>query len=282
MYGLSPPTRGNRIAGQRRIVKPGSIPAHAGEPKALHGRILYPAVYPRPRGGTGGVSPASLVREGLSPPTRGNPKPDSNTQAPPRSIPAHAGEPKEWREWHARCKVYPRPRGGTARPVPPLRRGLGLSPPTRGNLAVRQSVGVAAGSIPAHAGEPPYPAEAPSRPTVYPRPRGGTSSFAIPSSGVRGLSPPTRGNPLWTALEHPPPRSIPAHAGEPRFTLEIGARLAVYPRPRGGTPRWRAVEEASRGLSPPTRGNPSIAPSFPRPSRSIPAHAGEPFWFKRW
>ena len=52
--------------------------------------------------------------------------------------------------------------------------------------------------------------------------------------------------------------SIPAHAGEPIPPLTRRSRSAVYPRPRGGTGAAVARDALDAGLSPPTRGNPSI------------------------
>ena len=50
-----------------------SIPAHAGEPTGLTPDNQRLRVYPRPRGGTGGIRQAAGRVPGLSPPTRGNP-----------------------------------------------------------------------------------------------------------------------------------------------------------------------------------------------------------------
>ena len=50
----------------------------------------------------------------------------------------------------------------------------GLSPPTRGNPARMMRSNSASGSIPAHAGEPPYDMLVVDEAKVYPRPRGGT------------------------------------------------------------------------------------------------------------
>ena len=112
-YGLSPPTRGNPSHFAPPLAHAGSIPAHAGEPAAGGGAFRMPTVYPRPRGGTGGVGDAIERFHGLSPPTRGNPGLGLIRIGRARSIPAHAGEPSAWnarRQWAA---VYPRPRGGT-------------------------------------------------------------------------------------------------------------------------------------------------------------------------
>ena len=112
------------------------------------------------------------------------------------------------------------------------------------------------GSIPAHAGEPPLAKCCISFATVYPRPRGGTPSAANVQRGVRGLSPPTRGNPCGSPLPPRPP--------------------TVYPRPRGGTPPSERCIVIYLGLSPPTRGNHQPEFSHHWFVRSIPAHAGEP------
>ena len=93
VIGLSPPTRGNRRQPEHRVVKTGSIPAHAGEPPASASPHSPERVYPRPRGGTPQTSRADAERRGLSPPTRGNPRWRVTYAYTAGSIPAHAGEP---------------------------------------------------------------------------------------------------------------------------------------------------------------------------------------------
>ena len=93
---------------------------------------------------------------------------------------------------------------------------------------------------------------------------------------IAGLSPPTRGNLLSSSPSSTTRRSIPAHAGEPRSLTCRTPTPAVYPRPRGGTAPPRDWESASRGLSPPTRGNHGHFVLIVLRGRSIPAHAGEP------
>src|SRR5690606_25473033 len=51
-WGLSPRTRGNLPAAWARMPLPGSIPAHAGEPRTSCARRSKSRVYPRARGGT--------------------------------------------------------------------------------------------------------------------------------------------------------------------------------------------------------------------------------------
>ena len=177
---------------------------------------------------------------------------------------------------NARESVYPRPRGGTA-PVSHARAsGRGLSPPTRGNLAIVIPPGYGGGSIPAHAGEPTTPTTRGSAPPVYPRPRGGTRRSLRTSAGSRGLSPPTRGNLSVFVIVKSPVGSIPAHAGEPSLYLRGRPRGGVYPRPRGGTTATPHLGLDGAGLSPPTRGNQRVQHRADGLRRSIPAHAGEP------
>ena len=154
MSGLSPPTRGNQVMliGLPRFG--GSIPAHAGEPTLPSVGWRASRVYPRPRGGTTVAETALMRVEGLSPPTRGNPRLVQSLHDGERSIPAHAGEPYPRASDLWRVSVYPRPRGGTARSPAPTRKGRGLSPPTRGNLHCAVCAINRLGSIPAHAGEP--------------------------------------------------------------------------------------------------------------------------------
>ena len=131
--GLSPPTRGNPDGAEPDSQLAGSIPAHAGEPRAGEAALAQGWVYPRPRGGTSWKNWSFVPQLGLSPPTRGNRLRSLAANLPFRSIPAHAGEPHaRFARTHCR-QVYPRPRGGTT-PVPRYRNhGRGLSPPTRGN-----------------------------------------------------------------------------------------------------------------------------------------------------
>ena len=94
---------------------------------------------------------------------------------------------------------------------------------------------------------------------VYPRVCGGTRSMNV--------------------VKCPPPRSIPACAGEPQRGSQNPMTRRVYPRVCGGTDDGNAGPGDSEGLSPRVRGNRTrlrlIACSAWR-NRSIPACAGEP------
>ena len=216
--GLSPPTRGNHVARQPPAARRRSIPAHAGEPASAAYRRRPSRVYPRPRGGTGSQQPQNIPRDGLSPPTRGNPINGAAGIEILRSIPAHAGEPLQFEFGANDVRVYPRPRGGTLTAPSLSTFCAGLSPPTRGNRRSSACRWFRRRSIPAHAGEPRTPRCSCRSLEVYPRPRGGTMWRVNCQPPAVGLSPPTRGNPV--------------------------------------RPRARVRSPAPIGLSPPTRGNP--------------------------
>ena len=93
---------------------------------------------------------------GLSPPTRGSPKPSDLGYDDGSSIPAHAGEPTKPVFVVTTTSVYPRPRGGALIRQRWDRVIEGLSPPTRGSPAAPHMLITDNGSIPAHAGEPSY------------------------------------------------------------------------------------------------------------------------------
>ncbi len=173
-------------------------------------------------------------------------------------------------------KVYPRARGGTCSMMTSLTLSGGLSPRTRGNLGSDPVSRTTLGSIPAHAGEP-MGAGTPTRAIrVYPRARGGTIQGIPACWWSTGLSPRTRGNPEVLAVLHGITGSIPAHAGEPQDVCIRSVKTRVYPRARGGTTPTGNSGKEDYGLSPRTRGNPTIQIGKLRREGSIPAHAGEP------
>ena len=274
--GLSPPVRGNLVAGRHQAGHRRSIPACAGEPWWSTADAVRPWVYPRLCGGTLYASYPDGPRWGLSPPVRGNLSQTWQYAPAERSIPACAGEPSRAAAEKGLSEVYPRLCGGTE----PLEyRAVykgGLSPPVRGNRKLSSKLGLMMGSIPACAGEPWMPPCPPKGQRVYPRLCGGTT---WPSTSPRrwdGLSPPVRGNRRRTAPRPDRRGSIPACAGEPLATLLVLRAGRVYPRLCGGTGGVCCHGKRPPGLSPPVRGNQRAGVAAPLALRSIPACAGEP------
>ena len=154
IWGLSPPTRGIRAVGRNAARLPRSIPAYAGDPGAATARTAPHTVYPRLRGGSRVTAVYATSPQGLSPPTRGIQSGAWDIRAGRRSIPAYAGDPTIATLVAGSLRVYPRLRGGSRRGSGKGRVVYGLSPPTRGILALAERVGNNGGSIPAYAGDP--------------------------------------------------------------------------------------------------------------------------------
>ncbi len=194
-----------------------------------------------------------------------------------RSIPAHAGEPQQPTRASSSTRVDPRARGGAAL----WRRGRaqrrGRSPRTRGSPTYRRCAADQLGSIPAHAGEPPLQVWIRPYCRVDPRARGGALRKSFQSFASWGRSPRTRGSPAWARRCSWDGGSIPAHAGEPLPHHLHASTLKVDPRARGGAPCRGGIITMSRGRSPRTRGSPYSISPVAGYSRSIPAHAGEPW-----
>ena len=91
------------------------------------------------------------------------------------------------------------------------------------------------GSIPARAGEPYWLDFSFAAKWVYPRACGGTVSQDVVRQDTCGLSPRVRGNRIGSYREISRPGSIPARAGEPRYSDIVLGHERVYPRACGGT-----------------------------------------------
>ena len=237
-----------------------------------------------------------LVAMGLSPRVRGNLFQAPQFRPSMGSIPACAGEPPIDNRTRDVPPVYPRVCGGTTLTDSLIPSMCGLSPRVRGNPNTNDRTAGGYGSIPACAGEPIPSTPVPAINGVYPRVCGGTYS-KHPSSGHQwGLSPRVRGNLLDRRRFRASFRSIPACAGEPKYSLDPTQPHKVYPRVCGGTVRTAPVPvvgwvyprvcggtftvpnvwQHMDGLSPRVRGNLHHININPRYPRSIPACAGEP------
>ena len=172
--GLSPRVRGNPGDCHVHRLYQRSIPACAGEPPPLCQTPFRSAVYPRVCGGTLASGYTSPQYRGLSPRVRGNQPISQNRYLKSRSIPACAGEPSLFNGDDDKATVYPRVCGGTEGYLPHEHPATGLSPRVRGNPIPATAALIAAGSIPACAGEPVGVKGIPHCRRVYPRVCGGT------------------------------------------------------------------------------------------------------------
>ncbi len=232
--GLSPPVRGKPRILRLGTGLSGSIPARAGE--TLSSSIIPPSieVYPRPCGGNVMPRPHFIASQGLSPPVRGKPAIQPETEKGVGSIPARAGETDSHCSPRRLSRVYPRPCGGNTGFRLKHRAYSGLSPPVRGKPSAFRPAAGPSGSIPARAGETDEYVERNRSLMVYPRPCGGNPSGTLSGHFETGLSPPVRGKQGTTVSAGRAVGSIPARAGETVARIHHPDWPGVYPRPCGG------------------------------------------------
>ena len=173
--GRSPRVRGSHVQKRRSPLRPGSIPACAGEPGSLSSVSSSSKVDPRVCGGAVPIAGPAFVTGGRSPRVRGSPLPSPQCRHHSGSIPACAGEPSVMGRILSWGGVDPRVCGGAQHlPRPRLLR-RGRSPRVRGSL---EGAGDGLGeerSIPACAGEPPTRPSAAPTTRVDPRVCGGAN-----------------------------------------------------------------------------------------------------------
>ena len=227
-------------------------------------------------GGTDVAQRRLRARDGLSPRVRGNRSYATLMATSQRSIPACAGEPRQYLRVGAVGGVYPRVCGGTATSDQGPDPTEGLSPRVRGNHTRRIASITTLRSIPACAGEPVRERAVAIPVEVYPRVCGGTGFDGRLPPRPQGLSPRVRGNPYGYRARRAREGSIPACAGEPDRGASAPGPDWVYPRVCGGTFIASPRLGARRGLSPRVRGNPRGRREDRRDPGSIPACAGEP------
>ncbi len=91
--GRSPRMRGSQVKRTSRPAAPGSIPAHAGQPRPRHHARERRGVDPRACGAAWTVHVYARSVRGRSPRMRGSLLNDLDADSPRGSIPAHAGQP---------------------------------------------------------------------------------------------------------------------------------------------------------------------------------------------
>ena len=165
--------------------------------------------------------------------------------------------------------------GGNPNGIPAAQAAGGLSPHGRGKRISGQCSGLAAGSIPAWAGETKGRLRLTCATTVYPRMGGGNTGRKVSVRAIAGLSQHGRGKQRQQQAIDAVGGSIPAWAGEtPPFPPRT-ALPAVYPRMGGGNAYRPPRTRLARGLSPHGRGKPAAVVLNCTDRGSIPAWAGE-------
>ncbi|CAH2603741.1 conserved protein of unknown function [Rhodovastum atsumiense] len=275
-WGPSPRGRGSLFAQVGNGLRSGSIPAWAGEPRHDPSTCCPMRVHPRVGGGAGGSVSPSAVWCGPSPRGRGSPCRGWIRGPRPGSIPAWAGEPACCTAERAWSRVHPRVGGGAQHLARLEADAPGPSPRGRGSRGQRGGRGVAAGSIPAWAGEPSHLCSSQFLSRVHPRVGGGAQDGGGGAVEIQGPSPRGRGSPVRTSDTSEGLRSIPAWAGEPAVARNPGRQVQVHPRVGGGAAGRLLPQSLGRGPSPRGRGSRAFMVPPVRRSGSIPAWAGEP------
>ncbi len=240
------------------------------------GGCAFVGVDPRVRGGASTIFARSSGVMGRSPRARGSRARCVRSGDRHGSIPACAGEPRSSILPATPGRVDPRVRGGADRSSINMTVGVGRSPRARGSRPRGLRRPMAAGSIPACAGEPERRRAHRRVPGVDPRVRGGADDVFACNVAVLGRSPRARGSPRRERSGAPDAGSIPACAGEPDSRRVATESARVDPRVRGGAAHVEARIGSDAGRSPRARGSPAEAYALPWSLGSIPACAGEP------
>ena len=273
--GRSPRARGRHPRGPGPAVRPGPIPASAGETRPGGGYGRTGRADPRERGGdTSGASRCSIT-SGRSPRARGRHVALAVAVRLDGPIPASAGETPRAGRCRSTRTADPRERGGDPLKATPLEARKGRSPRARGRREREQTVLGAMRPIPASAGETLMPHLPRCSARADPRERGGDGIQFFRAGAMWGRSPRARGRPwdgpFWEELEGP----IPASAGETRGGGDRDGHPAADPRERGGDAAARPAAEGAAGRSPRARGRRARPGRARAPVRPIPASAGE-------
>ena len=191
-----------------------------------------------------------------------------------RFIPAGAGNTLASDSTLTACPVYPRWRGEHQQRYNIEGLTCGLSPLARGTPANIGAIIPEFRFIPAGAGNTGALCIPPRGPAVYPRWRGEHQRLTTKTIVLPGLSPLARGTRPQTEREEEITRFIPAGAGNTYEIRPLTVVCAVYPRWRGEHAAADVNGDMNNGLSPLARGTPGRCYCRSKPSRFIPAGAG--------
>ena len=150
----------------------------------------------------------------------------------------------------------------------------GSSPRMRGTRLGRKKPFRFVRIIPAHAGNSGYDSASSNSPPDHPRACGELGGHRRHRVARPGSSPRMRGTRAPPGQPQPPPRIIPAHAGNSLVRLVMLNLLADHPRACGELDSKPLNLCKSVGSSPRMRGTPAAAVGIVWGIRIIPAHAG--------
>ncbi len=231
-------------------------------------------VHPRGRGEQLQGRLAKRHGNGSSPRARGTDQVGNGVMAGTRFIPAGAGNSLGNGVYRVALTVHPRGRGEQLITHITNHDSNGSSPRARGTGIMNPLIAGKVRFIPAGAGNRTQTPGVRGVPPVHPRGRGEQGLMSIITVGGHGSSPRARGTAPTTAWHSPPPRFIPAGAGNRAASLSSRWISSVHPRGRGEQllPVTRRYWQG--GSSPRARGTAVVDAPLQRLSRFIPAGAG--------
>ena len=196
-----------------------------------------------------------------------------------RIIPAHAGQTSPSGPHPRAAPDHPRACGANEASVAAASHLAGSSPRMRGKRDEFTGVLIQRRIIPAHAGQ--TPARLPVRycKTDHPRACGANQPFRTERGAQHGSSPRMRGKLEFGFYGVLYCRIIPAHAGQTAEKLSDHLNETDHPRACGANVSALQLGADKRGLSPRMRGKPAVSNRAWRPTRIIPAHAGQTLRF---
>ncbi len=272
--GSSPQVRGTAFRLEAGAAHFRFIPAGAGNRYCSAASRAPRAVHPRRCGEQRHCYRVEYCQRGSSPQVRGTEKQHRMEMAPPRFIPAGAGNRTPRSARHPRPSVHPRRRGEQPDRKCYGVRSCGSSPQARGTgKSARNDTG-AARFIPAGAGNRVW-RDTHFRPhTVHPRRRGEQNLWSGGGRVMAGSSPQARGTDHHVGMRKKRRRFIPAGAGNRPGRPETLTDLAVHPRRRGEQIAMSIGHHMIAGSSPQARGTGERIEAVFLGRRFIPAGAG--------
>ena len=217
---------------------------------------------------------AALSNAGSSPRARGTPIGWGHSRAPPRFIPASAGNTKNCGAGSMPCAVHPRERGEHGHIREEGTHAPGSSPRARGTLQRRPIHPRRRRFIPGSAGNTRGVGHRGVSQPVHPRERGEHGRPAPQCGAAPGSSPRARGTLVLAVVVGELARFIPASAGNTCAMKPERVSPAVHPRERGEHHDREGGGAERAGSSPRARGTRVALQPEGAGGRFIPASAG--------
>ena len=246
--------RGTHLGREDETVRPGIIPAYAGNTRDARGRIRPDGDHPRVCGEHLGLAIPPELERGSSPRMRGTPAIHIVTEVLFGIIPAYAGNTSDINTCTFTGRDHPRVCGEHHWSTSWLCRRSGSSPRMRGTRCRRTVRGSRARIIPAYAGNTPKMAVTRLPCRDHPRVCGEHTGSKHHASNPTGSSPRMRGTRTYVHQWLPCFGIIPAYAGNTAWPTLVTPSIRDHPRVCGEHPIAHIPRHVAQGSSPRMRG----------------------------